>query len=198
MTEQGPPGPGEVIAWLKDRGPVETVLQSALGALPSERDVVIARMGDVLQATAQGLEPAAAAVWAGVPEPVLQSWIDRDPPFAAALAAARSLAAAHGLSQGVQLTPAMLRTVLVAMSGGATRLEALKLTGFGDTRFRALVKASSTLEALLQAARRVRPPARTRGDHPRVPYRVRRPGAKQPVPRGFRLVKRDAHEEQPE
>lgn len=195
--QEGPPGPGEVVAWLTDRGAVEQALHSALGGLPSERDVMLARMGDVLQASAQGLEPAAAAVWAGVPEAVLRGWIDHDPAFAAAVSAAHALAAAHGIKRAKQYTPAMLRAVLTAMSGGLTQRDSLKLIGFSDSRFRALVKSSPPLGALLGAVRRVRPAARARDAYVPVPHRPRRPGLKRPTRRGFRLIERASPEDGP-
>ncbi|MET7987481.1 MULTISPECIES: hypothetical protein [unclassified Streptomyces] len=194
VADPDPLTPGRVIAWLKDRSAVEHVVQASLGGPPSERDATLARMADVLQATAQGLGPGAAAVWAGVPEFVLQGWIDKDPAFAAALGAAAALAGAHGLRQGGKATPAMVRVLLVAMSNGATKLEAVKLSGFQVNRLRALVKASSTLKALLETARRVRPlPAREAGV--RGPGQPRRPGRKPPEPWGFRLVQRPARDD---
>lgn len=183
----------QVIAWLRDSGAIEQTLQSALGGLPNERDTTLARMGDVLQATARGLEPQAAAMWAGVPEHVLQGWMEKDPAFAGALYGARALAAAHGVRPGVQHTPAMIRVVLVAMSNGSTRLEATRLAGFRDNRFRVLVGGSSTLDALLKAARRVRPP-RGRGVGT---YRPRLLG-KKPASGGFRLVQRSTPEGEPD
>ncbi|MFF4098940.1 hypothetical protein [Streptomyces sp. NPDC001903] len=192
-SAQVPPQARRVIGWLEDRGTVEQVLQTSLGELPSERDVALARMGDVLQATAQGLSRRAAAVWANIPEHVLQGWIDQDPAFAAALDAAAHLAAAHGIRPGKQSTPAMLRVLLVAMGKGTTKTDAMALAGFRHTEFRALLKASSALEDLLEAARRVRPP-KPRGTYVPGKYRPRRPGRK-PPPRGaFRLVQRGAPE----
>ncbi|MFG2951048.1 hypothetical protein [Streptomyces adustus] len=191
VPDRDPLDAGRVIAWLKDRSAVEHVLETSLGALPSERDATLARMADVLQATAQGLGPQAAAVWAGVPESVVRGWTHEDPAFASALAASAALAAAHGRNQGGPYTPAMVRVLLVAMSRGATRLEAVKLAGFHVKRLRALAKASATLEALLEAARRTRPlPARDAGV--RGPGSPRRPGRKSPEPWGFRLVQRAA------
>ncbi|TXS43439.1 hypothetical protein EAO75_31480 [Streptomyces sp. uw30] len=177
------------MAWLKERGAIEHALHTSVDGLPSERDVTLARMGDVLQATAQGLQPQAAAVWAGVPEPVLQGWIDNDPAFASALYAATALAAAHGLKRG-RHTPAMLRVLLVAMSNGTTTVGAIKLAGFPGRHFRSLVRASSALEALLEAARRARPLKARSGAFVPSSYRPRRPGQKPPSPWTFRLVRR--------
>lgn len=193
-SAQVPPQARRVIAWLKDRDTVEQVLQSSLGDPPSERDVTLARMGDVLQATAQGLSRQAAAVWAGVPEHVLYGWTEHDPAFAAALDASAALASAHGIRPGRQSTSTMLRLLLLAMSRGTTKLDAITLAGFRHNRFRALLKASPALEDLLEAARRVRPP-RPRGSYVPVGYRPRRPGRKPPPRGGFRLVQRDAAEE---
>ncbi|MEY2242276.1 hypothetical protein [Streptomyces sp. BF23-18] len=194
-SDQDPLEAGRVIAWLKDGGAVERALQSALGGLPSERDATLARMGDVLQATARGLGPEAAALWADVPEPVLKGWIDKDPAFAAALYGATALAAAHKVKQDSQPTPAMLRVLLLAMSNGATKRDALKPAGFQESRLRALVKASSPLKALLDTARRARPP-QVRHAGVRGPGRPRHPGRKAPEPWGFRLVQRDGTEDQ--
>ncbi|MFB7588706.1 hypothetical protein [Streptomyces sp. NPDC056169] len=192
--EQGLPEADRVVAWLKDAGAVEHALQTSLGGLPSERDVTLARMGDVLQATAQGLGSPAAAVWAGVPEHVLQGWIDKDPAFASALYAARALASAHEVEPGGgHPTPAMVRTVLVAVGNGATTLDAIKAADFRERRFRTLLNSSSLLRALLEAARRVRP-SKTHGTYVPGSYRPRQPGRKPPAPSGFRLVRRGAHD----
>lgn len=193
---QNLPEADQVIAWLRDRDSVEHALQTSLGSLPSERDITLAQMGGALQATAQGLGLQAAAVWAGVPENILQGWIAKDPSFASALYAARALSAAHGIRPGKEETPAMIRALLVAVSDGATKPEAVQLAGFSDQGFRALLRASSTLDALLGAARRVRP-ARTRNAYSSDSHRTRRrPGRKPPAQWGFRLVQRDASGDQ--
>ncbi|MFE3580182.1 hypothetical protein [Streptomyces vinaceus] len=192
-SAQVPPQARRVIVWLRDRDTVEQALQSSLGVPPSERDVTLARMGEVLQATAQGLSRQAAAVWAAVPEHVVHGWTEQDPAFAAALDAAAALASAHGIRPGQQSTSAMLRVLLLAMSQGSTKLEAITLAGFRHNRFRALLKASSALEDLLEAARRVRPPRQRAGYVPGG-YRPRRPGRKPPPRGGFRLVRRGAPE----
>ncbi|MFE6818527.1 hypothetical protein [Streptomyces sp. NPDC057677] len=189
-SEQEPPDADRVLAWLRDGGAVEQELQAALEDPPDERDVTLARMGDVLQATTQGLGPRAAAVWAGVSESVLQGWIERDPAFASALHGARALAFAHGVRTDGQHTPAMIRVVLVAMSNGTTMLDALKVADFREHRFRTLLRRSPTLRSLLEAARRARPPRR--GAYVPGTYRPRRPGRKPPAPGGFRLVRRSA------
>ncbi|MGW0966565.1 hypothetical protein [Streptomyces sp. NPDC002516] len=196
-ADQDPREPGWVIAWLKDRGAVERALQASLGRPPSERDATLARMGAVLQATARGLGPEAAAVWADVPEPMLNGWLDKDPAFAAALYAAAALASAHGTKQDGRATAAMLRVLLVAMSKGATKLDGAKAAGFRAGRLSALVKVSPALKALLDTARRARPlPARDAGV--RGPGHPRRPGRKAPEPWGFRLVQRAAADDQAE
>ncbi|MFE2297604.1 hypothetical protein ACFXAW_05350 [Streptomyces sp. NPDC059445] len=193
--DQEPLEADRVIAWLKDRGAVENALQASLGGLPSEREATLARMGDVLQATARGLGSEAAAVWAEVPEPVLKGWIDKDPAFAAALHAAGALAAAHGVRQDERPTSAMLRVLLVAMGNGATKRDAIGLAGFRDSRLRALLRTSSAFKALLDTARRARPlPAR--GSGVRGPGLPRRPGRKLPEPWGFRLVQRAAADDE--
>ncbi|MEU8764820.1 hypothetical protein [Streptomyces sp. NPDC048659] len=185
-----PPDARRAAEWLRDGGAVERILQDALGGPPDERDVTLARMGGVLQATAQGLGPAAAAVWAGVPPHVLEEWTDRDPAFATALCAARALAAAHGVRAGEQHTPAMLRVLLVALGNGSTDSEAVRLAGFRPQRFRALHRASAALQALVAAARALRTSRRV-GYVPSA-YRPRRPGRKPPADRSFRLVRRAA------
>ncbi|MFF3839142.1 hypothetical protein [Streptomyces sp. NPDC001930] len=190
LAEHEPPDADWVAAWFKEGGAVEQELQAALGGPPSERDVTLARMGDVLQATAQGMGPKAAAVWAGIPESVLHGWIERDPAFASALHGARALAFAHGVQTGRQHTPAMIRVVLVAMSNGTTMLDALKVADFREHRFRALLRGSPTLRSLLEAARRARPARR--GTYVPGTYRPRRPGRKPPAQGGFRLVRRSA------
>ncbi|MFD4539471.1 hypothetical protein [Streptomyces bauhiniae] len=86
-----------VLAWLAAREDVERILRIPLGGLPSERDERLARMAEVLRATAQGLGPSAAAVWAGAPEHLLRQWLERDPEFASAVRAASALAAAQRL-----------------------------------------------------------------------------------------------------
>ncbi|MEV6019213.1 MULTISPECIES: hypothetical protein [unclassified Streptomyces] len=106
-----------------------------------------------------------------------------------------ALASAHGIKQDGQPTSAMHRVLLVAMSKGATKLDATKLAGFPVGRLRALVKVSPALKALLDTARRARPlPARDSGV--RGPGDPRRPGRKVPEPWGLRLVHRTATDDQ--
>ncbi|MBQ0854660.1 hypothetical protein J8N05_41600 [Streptomyces sp. BH-SS-21] len=114
-------------------------------------------MADVLQATANGLGPEAAAVWAGVPGRVLQSWLKQDPAFACALEAAGALATAHGLGTGREATPAMLRVATVAFTRGADWSTAARAAGFKPYRLRQLLRASPALGALVHAARNARP-----------------------------------------
>ncbi|MGW4698875.1 hypothetical protein [Streptomyces sp. NPDC004285] len=185
-----PSDAGRVLDWLKDSGAVEEFLQDALGEPPDERDVTLSRMGSVLQAAAQGLSPAAAAVWAGIPESTLLAWIDKDPAFAAAWHASRALSVAHGVQPGKQSTPAMIRVLLIAASSGETTNDAAKLAGFRLHRFSALLRTSARFQSLVAAARS----ARTSRSTAYVPgaYRPRRPGRKPPAPKGFRLVRRTA------
>ncbi|MFE2145648.1 hypothetical protein ACFXA3_28615 [Streptomyces sp. NPDC059456] len=180
---------GRVVEWLGARDRVERALESSLGGLPCERDETVSRMADVLQATARGLGPEAAAVWAGVPDRVLQGWLAGDPAFAAALEAAAALAAAHGLEAGGSTTPAMVRVVVLALSRGATWPEALAVAGFAHRSFRRLSDAHPLLAALVEAARRARP-RRSKKFVPAT-YRPRRPGQASPRPNAFRLVQRD-------
>ncbi|MEU8714071.1 hypothetical protein [Streptomyces sp. NPDC048663] len=174
--------------WLAGRSAVEETLHASLGGLPSERDERLARMADVLQATAQGLAPQAAAVWAGVPEPLVQQWLENDREFAHAVQAAAALGAAHGREPGGARTPAMVRVVLLALSQGASWGTAADTAGLSTYKLRQMWRASPTLVALVDAARRVRPPKATAF----VPssYRPRRPG-RRPAGTGYRLVQRD-------
>ncbi|MFF8258949.1 hypothetical protein [Streptomyces virginiae] len=179
---------GRVVAWLNARDEMERALEEALGDVPSARHETLARMAEVLQATAHGLGPEAAAVWAGIPNRVLQNWLAADPAFASALRSAAALASQHGLEPGGTPTPAMIRVATVALSRGATWVEALAVSGFAQRRFRRLTKDSPALAALLEAARRARP----RISKVFVPatYRPRRPGQKRHSERAFRLVQR--------
>ncbi|MER5886721.1 hypothetical protein ABT160_23090 [Streptomyces sp. NPDC001941] len=192
----GPLEPEQVIAWLRDRDAVGQTLQNAVDHLPSQRDVTLATMADVLQATAQGLELPAAAVWAGVSESVLRGWIDGDPAFASALYACAALAAAHGLRPGHDsTTPAMLRLLLSALSGGATKNDAARLVGVPERRLRRLTREFPALAGLLDAARSVRPrPRRSRPAYVPSTYRPRRPGQRTPAHGAFRLVQREDRE----
>ncbi|MEU8488875.1 hypothetical protein [Streptomyces sp. NPDC048641] len=119
----------QVVEWLAAREGVEQTLRAPLDALPSERDERLARMADILQATAQGLGPQAAALWAGVPEHLLQQWLANDPDFTSAVEAASALATANGLEPGGKKTPAMLRVVVLALSQGATFEAAARVAG---------------------------------------------------------------------
>ncbi|MFB7454040.1 hypothetical protein [Streptomyces sp. NPDC056194] len=138
-----PTDAGRVLDCLKDSSTIEEALQNALGEPPDERDVTLARMGNILQATAHGLSPAAAAVWTGIPEHTLLTWIDSDPACAAALHRSRALAAAHGIQTGKQHTPVMIRVLLVSLSTGDTTNDAAKLGGFRPHRFRTLLQDSA-------------------------------------------------------
>ncbi|MER5959887.1 hypothetical protein [Streptomyces longhuiensis] len=182
------PQADRVMAWLAAREDVEQTLHAPLGDLPSERDERLARMADILQATALGLGPQAAAVWAGVPEPLLQRWLASDQHFASAVQTASALASAHGLEPGGAKTPAMIRVVMLALSKGATWDAAAAAAGLSVRKLRQLWRESPTLIALLDAARR----ARSRKPSTYVPstYRPRKPGLK-PSTNTYRLVQRD-------
>ncbi|MEU1519270.1 hypothetical protein ABZ490_45265 [Streptomyces sp. NPDC005811] len=90
---------------------------------------------------------------------------------------------------GESQTSAMVRVVVQAMSGGAPFGEAADAAGLSTRSLRRLWRASPTLVALLEAARRVR----SRKPETYVPstYRPRKPGRK-PLEGGYRLVRRDA------
>ncbi|WP_037801486.1 hypothetical protein [Streptomyces sp. LaPpAH-108] len=181
-----------VMAWLAAREEVGRTLRLPLGGLPSERDERLAHMADVLQATAQGLGPKAAAVWAGIPEHLLRQWLENDRDFASAVRAASSLASAHGLEPGAR-TPAVIRVVLLALSDGMPWGTAAAVAGLSGHRLRQLWRASPTLVALVDLARRARP----RGPRTYVPLhrRPRTPGRK-PTGQGagYRLVQRESRD----
>ncbi|MEU6384135.1 hypothetical protein ABZ847_11265 [Streptomyces bauhiniae] len=172
-----------VLAWLAAREDVERVLRIPLGGLPSERDERLAQMAEALRATAQGLGPSAAALWAGVPEQLLRQWLERDPEFASAVRAAATLAAAHGLEPGAR-TPAAIRTVVLALRNGASFEAAADMAGLSDHKLRQIWRASPLLVALMDAARRARP--RSRRSHGPFSHRPL-PGDRS----GYRLVRRD-------
>ncbi|MGW6013101.1 hypothetical protein [Streptomyces sp. NPDC055210] len=176
------------MAWLGAREQVERDLRDALGGQSSLRDDTLAKMADVLQATANGLGQEAAAVWAGVPGRVLQNWLKQDPAFASALEAATALAAAHGLGTGREATPAMLRVAAVAFIRGADWSTAARAAGFKPYRLRQLVRASPALGALLDAARNARP-----RKHRNPPRASRRSGVAGRAANeyGYRLVRLD-------
>ncbi|MFE6773894.1 hypothetical protein ACFVFD_33445 [Streptomyces fimicarius] len=178
----------QVLEWLAARDRVEGTLQESLGALPSERETRLARMGDVLQATAQGLAPEAAAIWAGVPEHMLRHWLVNDADFAAAVRAAAALAAANGLGPGEPRTPAMIRVVVLALARGESFEAASEVVGLSPYKLRKLWHASPGLVALVDAARRVRP-RKPRAYAP-SPHRPSGAGRK-PSSGKYRLVQRD-------
>lgn len=182
-----------VVAWLAARDDVERRLSEPLGTLTSQRDETVSRMADVLQATAHGLDPEAAAVWAGIPSRMLRSWQAMDPAFAAAMAAAAALAQAHGVRPRRQITPAMIRVALTAIIRGETWPSASQLAGIPARRFRELCQTSAVMAALVHAAQRARPSARA-GQYslPAVPRRrhARRRAAAADQP-SYRLVRRD-------
>lgn len=171
-----------VLAWLAAREDVERILRIPLGGLPSERDERLAQMAEALRATAQGLGPGAAAVWAGVPEHLLRQWLEKDPEFASAVRAASTLAAAHGLEPGAR-TAAAIRTVVLALRNGASWEAAAGLAGLSDHKLRQMWRASPLLVALVETARGARP--RKTRTHP--PSHRPPPGDGS----GYRLVRRD-------
>ncbi|MFG2970258.1 hypothetical protein ACGFZS_44015 [Streptomyces sp. NPDC048288] len=187
VAEETTTQPDRVVQWLTSRLEVEQALQAPLGGVPRERDDRIARMADVLQATAQGLGLPAAAVWAGIPEHVLANWLANDADFSAAVESATALASAHGLRQGKSRTPAAIRVLLVALISGTAWHTAAELAGFTAHQFRLLKRDSPELVALANSARRARPHRPTHF----VPNsrRPRRPGETKTTT-SFRLVRR--------
>ncbi|MFJ9817731.1 hypothetical protein ACIRU3_21170 [Streptomyces sp. NPDC101151] len=171
-----------VVTWLDAQRDVERTLSEPLGGLPSLRDESISRMADVLQGMALGLGMSAAAMWAGVPDRVLQSWLKKDSAFAAAAKSASDLAAAHGLQTRGKVTPAKLRVALIAISRGETWSAAAVLAGFSTRQYRKLWGSSPMMVALVNAARRAR---RLRTSSPQ-------PNTSAPDHKGYRLVQYDA------
>ncbi|MGW3630321.1 hypothetical protein ACWD7F_09185 [Streptomyces sp. NPDC005122] len=176
-----------VVAWLSAREEVENALREPLGGLPSQQDETVSRMAGVLQATAQVLDPGAAALWAGVPERVLHGWLEKDSAFAAAVKSARELAAAHGPHLHGKVTAAQLRVMLIALSRGGTWPAAARLAGISTHQYRKLWGASPAMVALVNAARSVRP---RKSKHLAAPGR-RRPWPASADSKGYRLVRRD-------
>ncbi|MFJ3823531.1 hypothetical protein [Streptomyces nodosus] len=188
MVEQAAPQAERALAWLTGRDEAEQAFCAPLEGLPSEHDDRMARMGDILQATALGLGLRAAAVWARVPEHLVQKWLAQDKDFAAAVQAAATLAAAHGFEPGGATTPAVIRVVILAMSRGHSWEEATQIAGIGSSKLRQMWRSSAALVALVDAARRARP----RRPKTYVPpsYRPGKPGRAAPSNR-YRLVQRD-------
>ncbi|MFF7340881.1 hypothetical protein ACFZAT_26595 [Streptomyces sp. NPDC008163] len=183
------PGAERALAWLEARDEAVEPFRAALGELPAERDDRLARMGDILQATAQGLGPRAAAVWAGIPEHLLGQWLAHDAVFASAVQAAASLASANGTEPGGRRTPAMVRVVILAMSRGASWSAAAETAGITGSGLRQMWRNSPVLVALVDAARHGRP--RRAGSYVPPSRRPRKPGGATPAT-GYRLVRRDA------
>ncbi|MFD0020233.1 hypothetical protein [Streptomyces sp. NPDC058382] len=186
VTPAAPPAE-RVMEWLTAHESVEQAFRAPLDGIPNERDERLARLADVLRATAQGLGPRAAATWAGVPEPLLQQWLATDPEFAAAVRAASALASAHGVEPGGKMTPAMLRVVVVALSKGETFATAAETAGLTPHKLRLLWRESPALVALMDAARRTR--QRKPKSYLPTTYRPRKPGRPTPTA-GYRLVHR--------
>ncbi|MET8285317.1 hypothetical protein ACGFWD_18740 [Streptomyces sp. NPDC048448] len=176
-----------VVAWLSAREEVENVLREPLGGLPSQQDETASRMAGVLQATALGLGPDAAAIWAGVPDRVLHGWLEKDSVFAAAVKSAGELAAAHGPHLHGKVTAAQLRVMLIAISRGETWLVAARLAGISTHQYRKLWAASPAMVALVNAARSVRP---RKSKHLAAPAH-RRLWPASADRKSYRLVRRD-------
>ncbi|MFC9647447.1 hypothetical protein [Streptomyces sp. NPDC056937] len=168
------------IRWLAEGGEAEQTPAAALGGLPNACDDRLARMAGLVQATARGLGPQAAAVWAGVPEHLLDSRLQQDLAFNSAMEAAAALARTHGVEPQGHTTPAVLRVAVLAMSRGADWDTAARTAGLKSHEFRKLWRASPVLKALVAAARR----ARDRTPRTFVPssFRQRKPGRKAPSP----------------
>ncbi|MCA1219432.1 hypothetical protein [Streptomyces sp. 8L] len=186
--KEATPQAEQVVGWLVDREEVVRTLQLSFGALPSQRDERLSHMSDVLQATAQGLGARAAAVWAGVPEHLLRTWLKDDQVFASAVEAASALATAHGVDRSSVRTPATVRVIILAISKGLSWETAVETVGLSSYKLRVLWRDSPMLAALVDAARR----ARLRKPKRFVPpnYRPRKPGRKVAT-HGYRLVRRD-------
>lgn len=176
-----------VVAWLSARDEVENALREPLGGLPSQQDETASRMAAVLQATALGLGPDAAATWAGVPDRVLHNWLEKDAVFAAAVTSAGELAAAHGAHLPGKVTAAQLRVVVIAVSRGETWPVAARLAGLSTHQYRKLWGASPAMVALVNAARSVRP---RKSKHLAAPAR-RRLWPASADRKSYRLVRRD-------
>ncbi|MCX5401753.1 hypothetical protein [Streptomyces sp. NBC_00102] len=177
-----------VMAWLTDRGEAERALRAPLGEVPSERDDRMARMADVLQATAQGLGIQGAAVWADVPEQLLLRWLADDQGFAAAVRAASALASGNGLVPGGAMTPATVRVITLSLIRGATFEEAARAAGLNPHRLRRMWRASASLATLMAAARHVRQ-QRRKTYAPSIGRPRGQSGTA--ATRGYRLVRRD-------
>lgn len=188
LVREAAPRAERALAWLEARDEAEQPFHDSLDGLPNERDDRMARMGDILQATAQGLGVRAAAVWAGVPERLVQQWLAHDEEFASAVRAAATLAAANGLEPGGRRTPAVIRVVILAMSRGESWNTAAEIAGITGSGLRQMWRSSPMLVALVDRARRARP----RGPRSYVPpsYRPRKPGSTAPT-HGYRLMRRD-------
>ncbi|MFF3559314.1 hypothetical protein ACFYXS_04640 [Streptomyces sp. NPDC002574] len=188
--DEAPDGPAaRVVAWLTARDVIERDLHDALGGRVSQRDDTVSRMADVLQATAHGMAPEAAAVWAGVPYPVLRTWLEQDPAFATAVTSAAALAAAHGMRPAGAATPAMVRVAVLAISRGENWQSAARLAGFTPWTFRRLCGTSPAFGAMTRAARKLRP-RRSKHFVPAT-FRPRRPGQTAGKEQGHRLVRLD-------
>ncbi|MET9606981.1 hypothetical protein ABZZ17_18170 [Streptomyces sp. NPDC006512] len=158
------PGPEDwaedLVDWLEGHDEAEGRLRAALPEMASHRWDIASRMAEALKATAQGLSAEAAAAAAGLTERMLHDWLEKDPAFAHAVSAARSLAASRGLHAGHDPTPAMIHLVLRTIRQGAPWPYAAKLAGFSIRGFNRLRQEAPAVGALVEAAQRARPKAR--------------------------------------
>ncbi|MFD3442812.1 hypothetical protein ACFWU3_35610 [Streptomyces sp. NPDC058685] len=163
-----------VVADLDAQEDVDRALLHALGARPSLREETAARMADAVRAAALGLGPPGCAVAAGVSERLLAAWQEHDPTFAAAMAAATTMARARGSVPGATpLTPTALRVLLTAMRGGALHGPAAALVGMSGRAFYRLRRERPEVGALVAAARRARPKKADRRKGPKYEQRYR-------------------------
>ncbi len=162
-----------VMADLDAQEDLDRALLRALRYSPSLREETAARMADAVRAAALGLGPAGCAVAAGVSERLLGAWQAQDPSFAAAMAAATSMARAHAPDSGVPLNPASLRVLLKAVRGGGLYGPAAALAGMSGRAFYRLRREIPEVGALVAAARRARPKKADRRRKSRYEYHYR-------------------------
>ncbi|MEJ8633226.1 hypothetical protein [Streptomyces sp. MS2.AVA.5] len=162
-----------VVAALDAQEDVDRALLHALGARPSLREETAARMADAVRAAALGLGPPGCAVAAGVSERLLTAWQEHDPTFAAAMAAAATMARARGPVPGATLNATALRVLLTAMRGGALHGPAAALVGMSGRAFYRLRRERPEVGALVAAARRARPKKADRRKRPKYEQHYR-------------------------
>ncbi|WP_150255132.1 hypothetical protein [Streptomyces venezuelae] len=146
----------EVLAWMSSQEEMDRALRDALRRTPSQREETIARMADALRGAAQGLTIPGCAAAAGVPERILNEWMEIDASFATALRAAHALAEAHGLRPGATPSPAALQLMLNAIRKGAAWPAAATLVGISVRGFNRLRAEAPPVGALIAAAQRAR------------------------------------------